>query len=128
VAVPGAEHRSGPVRAVAQPRQVLRCTADPAHAATSGATSEVGRAIRDRLTFARRLLLGPDRCGACAVILTMPLRATDRALTVLPGNGAPFTVTLELPLARCPDCATENVPSRVVAHVERAAAAAVAVD
>ena len=82
-----------------------------------------------RAAMAERLVggegrAGAGRCGACGTGLDLPMRATTRALTVVTGTGAPFTVTVELPLVRCGGCAVDNVPPELVAEVERTTLAA----
>jgi len=68
-----------------------------------------------------------DRCAACLEPLVLPLRATSRSVTVEPPLGTPFTVTLDLPLSRCPECGDDNVPSELATAVLTATLAAVGV-
>lgn len=77
------------------------------------------------LVAARRPLpWRPQRCGACREPLTMPGRRTTRSVTVAGVDGPPFTVTLDLPLLRCTECAAENLPREVWPDVEAATLAA----
>jgi hypothetical protein len=145
---PSGEHREGPVRASAEARRVLSCSRGCRGAASdssSGLVEATRRALLDGLITARprrtrrRLwraapdtvrgadpATGPgDRCGACASVLGMPLRATSRAVTVEPAGSAPFTVMLDLPLGRCPDCGGDNLPAALARALERAALSAV---
>jgi len=123
---PAVEHQEGPVRASAEPRQGQGCArgcSAGVTAATEGAEGAVDRALRDRLVIASRgrWPRAKDRCGDCGVTLDLPLRATTRALTVEPSGGAPFTITLAVPLGRCPACGCDNVPSALAGAVRRAA-------
>jgi len=45
---------------------------------------------------------------------------------VEPGTGAPFTVTLDVPVRRCPDCAVDNLTPTVARAARSAALAALA--
>lgn len=66
----------------------------------------------------------PERCGACAAPLTMPGRRTTRSVTVTSAAGAPFTVTLDVPMLRCTECVADNLPHEVWSDVEAATLAA----
>lgn len=115
---PGAEHQEGPVRAFAEPRRGSRC----ATGCGPDVLEAIGRALDDRLVIASRTRRprSDDRCGECGTVLDLPLRATTRSLTVETVGGAPFTVTLDLPLGRCPECGCDNVPSALGDVVRRA--------
>jgi hypothetical protein len=117
----GVEHRDGPVRAHADARTFTVC--DDHAAGGRAARDAVLAAVDDRLTFAqrqRRTL----HCGACSATLDLPMRATTRSLTVEPPDGAPFTLTLALPLVRCGGCGVDNVPTELAGPVRRCALAA----
>jgi hypothetical protein len=60
----------------------------------------------------------------------MPSRRTARTITVLPtvGSGAPFAISLELELTRCPECAVDNVPRRLRGSVHTAVRRAIRPD
>jgi hypothetical protein len=42
----------------------------------------------------------------------MPVRRTERSVTVEAPGLAPLTLRFDLPVTRCPDCGVEQVPSR----------------
>ena len=142
--LPGLEHRDGPVRASSEPRSLLscadRCGSDIAEATRRAIDAQLviaTRRVRGRSSGAWRRLLPSgrtpgqmadrttdrtiDRCGGCATALDLPLRATTRALTIEPADGDPFTITLGLPLGRCPSCGCDNVPSALAGAVAVAA-------
>ena len=105
-------HRAGADIALGDVRVVLPRRADD-HGGDAPARWTEARALRVallRLTRARWRPIGSERCGACAAPLVMPPRRTARAVTVEPPASAPWTLELELPLTRCPDCGLENVP------------------
>lgn len=120
---PSTEQRDGPVRAIADTRTFTVC--DEHSAARDVLRTAVLTAVDARLTFAVRQRRTP-RCAACRSLLDLPMRATTRALTIEPTDGAPFTVTLGLPMIRCGECGTDNVPERLQATVRRCALAATA--
>lgn len=115
---------SGPVRATVDGPGPTRCpvcgTAGDRHGTLPTA---VRAAIAERLVGGVGRA-GAARCGACGTGLDLPMRATSRALAVVMWAGAPFTVTVELPLVRCGGCAVDNVPPELVAEVERTTLAA----
>ncbi len=114
---PGIEHRIGPVRAFAEPRREPGCGTG----CRTDVTAAVERALRERIVIASRTRWprAIDRCGECGTTLDLPLRATTRSVTV-EAVGSPFTVTLDLPLGRCPECGCDNVPSALRDPVHRA--------
>gem|GEM_PF-1369049 len=119
--VPGALRHDGPLAATVEPRHVATCAAhgDPRPAAA--VRTQLLDAIAAQIVTASAGGRG-DRCGACDRPLDLPLRATTRSITVggaVAGTvggtvggpeGAPYTVTFTLPVARCGDCAQDNVP------------------
>lgn len=64
------------------------------------------------------------RCGHCGVELTMGGRRTVRSVTVTDAGAPATTVTVDVPLLRCPDDATESIPPEVVDDLRDAVAAA----
>lgn len=62
-----------------------------------------------------------DRCGACDTPLTMPVRRSERAVTLddLDGVGV-LTLRLDVPTTRCPACGLDQVPTRSVPDVTAA--------
>lgn len=115
----GTEEQRGPVRAVVESRRMPSCP----RACSLGLSEAIERALEARLVSATRTRWSRsgDRCGACSAGLDLPLRATTRSVTVEPPGAAPFTVTLSLPLGRCPDCGCDNVPSALIDAVRSAA-------
>lgn len=111
---------AGGIRIAVPGREVGDCRRRHPHATELAAAR---RAVAG-LARGRWRPLGPDRCGACPTRLDLPTRRTTRAVTVEPAAGAPFTLEIDLTLARCPDCAADNVPAaeriplaRVLRHV-----------
>jgi hypothetical protein len=108
---PGAEVTVGTVAAALERRPVVACP--HRHVATppecSGAAMDAAEAALPR---ARARWLRDDRCRACGATLHMPVRRTERAITVTTDGVPPVTIRLDLPLTRCPDCGLEQVPSR----------------
>jgi hypothetical protein len=117
-----ADHRSGPVTSVVDPRSVPACP-EGCRSADAGLIDAIRRAIDERLIVAsgRRT---SARCGVCASELDLPARATTRSVTVEPPTGAPFTLTFHLPVVRCGECGGENVPPELRADVAGSAFAA----
>lgn len=94
--------------------------ADAAFAATvaTAAVNALPTAVKGRLR-------GPDRCAECATALSMPARRTTRTVSPsLPGVGI-VTVTFDVPMLRCPECATEQVPFRAAKDAPEAVREAV---
>lgn len=62
---------------------------------------------------ARGRLFRADACGRCGAALTMPARRTQRAVTVEGDHAIPvLTLRFDLPAARCPQCGTDQLPTR----------------
>jgi hypothetical protein len=101
----------GTVAAALEHRPVVACPHD--HAASPpevvGAAMEAAEA---GIIRARSRLLRGDACRGCGSPLTMPVRRTERSVTVEAAGAAPFTLRFDLPVTRCPDCGLEQVPSR----------------
>lgn len=122
---PGVERAIGPVRALADTRAFTVCDE---HVSPRGALrAAVLAAVDDRLPLALHHRDGA-RCGPCGAVLDLPMRATTRAVTVEPPDGDPFTVTLALPLIRCGECGTDNVPPELRATLHECTLSAVSVD
>ena len=118
------EHREGPVTAQADARALSVC-AD--HAARDEQLRiAVLAAIDGGLTFAARQRRAAH-CGACSVVLDLPMRATVRSVTVEPPDGPPFTLTFSLPVVRCGACGVDGVPPELVETVLRCALVVVGV-
>jgi hypothetical protein len=101
----------GTVAAAVEARPVVACP--DAHGATppeaAGAAMEAAEAGIPR---ARSRLLRTDACRRCGAALSMPVRRTERAVTVEATGLRPFTLRLDVPVTRCPDCGLDQVPSR----------------
>ena len=116
---PAAQVRVGVVSATADPRTAIACERGCADAVGRlGAALE--RALASGLTFGHGRA-GAPRCAACDEALDLPMRATLRSITVEPPAGPPFTLTFTLPLVRCGECGTDNVPPGVVDAVRSSA-------
>lgn len=122
----GIEHRAGPIRAVAQSRLSRHC----ANRCGDGLADAARRAIATGLVVAipGRRSRDADRCGQCGSVLDLPLRATTRAVTIEPDAAAPFTVTLDLPVGRCPGCGCDNLPSALAVDLDVVTLSAAGVD
>lgn len=109
----------GPLIARVETYELVDC--DEGHAARA-VDAALLRTISEQLVMARRRWRGGEHCGGCAGALDLPMRATTRAITVVPdasmvANHTPFTVTFDLPVTRCGACAVDNVPSALQADV-----------
>jgi hypothetical protein len=70
-------------------------------------------AVEALVPQARSRLLRADACRDCGAPLTMPVRRTERPVTVpAEGERPVMTLMFDLPSTRCPDCGTDQVPSR----------------
>lgn len=120
---PGHEVTSGTVAAALQRRPVGHC--DQGHrrevAALAGELAE--RVARALGVAERPRMRRQDRCVDCGATLTMPVRRTQRTVTVEDLPLPLVTVILDVPSTRCPDCGREQVPSRSGPDVTAAAAA-----
>lgn len=115
---PASDVRRGPVAAAVEAHHRQHCSACGGAGDDRALTTAVLGALDERL------LVGAGRptaarCGSCDAALELPMRATTRAMTVAPSDGAPFTVTLALPLVRCGSCAVDNVPPELGDDVRR---------
>jgi hypothetical protein len=106
-----AEVTVGTVAATLERRPVVACP--HRHGATppecSGAAMD---AAEHALPRARARWMRDDRCRGCNATLTMPVRRTQRSVTVTTGDLPPVTIHLDLPMTRCPGCGLDQVPSR----------------
>lgn len=75
---------------------------------------EVADEVAARLPQARRRTLGrSDRCSSCDAALTMPVRRTERSVSVTEVAALPVTtVLLDVPSTRCLECSADQVPTR----------------
>ena len=116
---PAAQARAEVVGASVDPRTAVTCARGCADAEERlGAALE--QALASGLTFGHGRP-GAPRCAACDEALDLPMRATLRSVTVEPSVGPPFTLTFTLPLVRCGECGTDNVPPSVVDAVRSSA-------
>ena len=116
---PASQARAGVVSASVDPR-----TADGCERGCADSEARLGAALEQALASGLTFGHGrPDapRCAACDEALDLPMRATLRSVTVEPPVGAPFTLTFALPLVRCGECGTDNVPPGVVDAVRTSA-------
>lgn len=107
----GTEATVGSVAGQLERRPVVACPDghDATPAELVGATMEaVGAAI----PRARGRILRADACAGCRAPLHMPARRTTRTVTVEPAEGPVMTAHLDLPMVRCGECATDQLPSR----------------
>jgi hypothetical protein len=84
------------------------------HRCPPGLGAEVAAEAAERLPQARRRPLGrTDRCTGCGAALTMPVRRTERSVSVSEVAGLPVTtVVLDVPSTRCLECSADQVPAR----------------
>lgn len=101
----------GTIAAAVERRPVVAC--DAAHERSPGAlVGEAMDAVDAAIPRARPRLLRGDVCTNCREALTMPVRRTERAVTVESELGPVCTLRLDLPMTRCPGCGLDQVPSR----------------
>lgn len=101
----------GTVGALLERLPVVRCRAG--HGAPAPIGDVVATVCLEVLPAARRRRLRGLACGSCKAPLTMPVRRTRRPVTVADLVEVPvLTVHLDLPVTRCPACATDQVPPR----------------
>ena len=107
-----AEVSVGTVAVALEARPVVACDED--HGATPREVVGAAMAAVERLVpQARSRLLRKDACHACGAALTMPVRRTERPVTVAAEDERPvLTLLFDLPSSRCPDCGADQVPSR----------------
>jgi len=106
VARPGHELTSAGLMVAVESRRGLRC--GQGHVDRSLPRSAL-LALDRQTSTARRSLFGREDCGACRTTLDLPARDTTRHVTVEPDGGPPFTLTLSLPVSRCPGCGLDNL-------------------
>jgi hypothetical protein len=106
------EATHGTVRGLLEAGWLVECAAG--HRAPPDLAEAVADAVVAGLPQARRRALGrTDRCASCGASLTMPVRRTERSVSVADVAGLPVTtVLLDLPSTRCLECSTDQVPTR----------------
>lgn len=109
----GADHAAtvGTVAGRVERRPVVACP--DGHDHPVDLVEATRTASRDALPHARRQTLRrADRCGRCDTVLTMPVRRTERAVTVVTDHAPVTTLRFDLPTTRCPGCGAEQLPVR----------------
>lgn len=124
----GREATAGTVAALLETGWLVECPAG--HRAPPDAGTEVADEVATRLPQARRRPLARgDRCTTCDAALTMPVRRTERPVSVTEVPGLPVTtIVLDVPSTRCLTCSTDQVPSRSVDDVRAVVVALFAAD
>lgn len=108
-------------------RPVVACPDGHGHPVDLTATAQA--ACHDLLPHARRRRLRrTDDCGRCGAPLTMPVRRTERAVTVVSDDAPVTTLRFDLPTTRCTDCGADQVPARSQADLAAVVAALFAPD
>lgn len=69
-------------------------------------------AVDAAIPRAKGRLLRPDACTHCKDALTMPVRRSERVVTVDAAEGPVFTLRFDLPLVRCGSCGLDQLPTR----------------
>jgi hypothetical protein len=106
-----AEVTVGTVAAALERRPVVACP--QRHDATPPECSVAAMdAAEAALPRARARWRRDDRCRGCGASLRMPVRRTQRTITIATDDLPPATIHLDLPMTRCPDCGLDQVPSR----------------
>lgn len=102
----------GTVSVVLESRPAVACP--DGHDATPGeVVGAAMAAVESQVTQARSRLLRADACRVCDTALSMPVRRTERPVTVdADGERPVMTLVFDLPSTRCPDCGTDQLPSR----------------
>ena len=109
----GDEATHGTVAAVLESRPRWRCP----HGHDAGPVFDAA-AVRTQVEAAvpiarRRRLRGGDMCASCGASLTMPVRRTVWPVTLTDADQrVAVTLTYDVPVTRCPDCGTSQVPTR----------------
>lgn len=75
-------------------------------------------ALRARIAFARTNWRGKTRCRACKRELTMPSRWTQIPVTI--ETPTVFTVTIDVPASRCPNCGLDQLAARAMKDLDTA--------
>lgn len=124
----GREATVGTVGGILETGWLVACPSG--HRAPPAAGAEVADEVAGRLPQARRRALARgDRCTSCDASLTMPVRRTERAVSVTEVPGLPVTtIVLDVPSTRCLACSTDQVPSRSVDDVRAVVRALFAAD
>lgn len=112
---------SGSIAGVLERVPVVRC--DSGHRepglSTRATVAEVLRRCRDAIPHARSRLLRGDTCSACGARLLMPVRRTERVVTLDGIDDLPvMTLRFDVPMTRCPDCGVDQLPTRSQEHLD----------
>lgn len=117
------EAEYGSVAVLLERRPRWACPAGHAGGATARAETDgaILGGAREGLPVAQRgRLRRPDRCLACRAELTLPGRRTLRTVSVVVAGAGVVTVTFDVPMLRCRDCGTEQLPHRAAADAQAA--------
>ncbi len=120
---PGSEVAVGTVAGVLDRRPVLICPSDHVRAAP-GAPAAAATAVEAQLPQARRRWRRGDACASCNAALDLPVRRTRRSITVAETGLAVHTLHLDVPMTRCGDCGTDQLPTRSHSDLHGVVAAA----
>lgn len=101
----------GAVAAVLLQRPLSTCSEHPGTPIGLGEAAR--RASGEQLVFARRRRRGAAACRNCRATLDLPGRRTVRMVTVVSEPAPVHTLRLDLPMMRCPGCATDQLPWQV---------------
>lgn len=86
-------------------------------------------AVSAQLVTARRTRFRKAlRCGSCDAELTIPGRRTDRSVSELVPTLGVVRLVLDVPMLRCPECGTQQLPEEVRGDVDAAVAALTTAD
>jgi hypothetical protein len=107
----GAEVTVGTVAATIERRPVVTCPDDHGMSPTEVVGAAMEAAERG-LPRARSRVFRGDACRSCGAALTMPMRRTVRSVTIDAPGLPVLTMRFDLPSTRCPECGTDQVPSR----------------
>ena len=108
---PPSEVAVGTVAGVLDRRPVLVCASDHVRPAPGAAAAALG-AVDAQLPQAHRRWRRGDACASCRAALDLPVRRTRRSVTVEAAGLAVHTLHLDVPMTRCGDCGTDQVPTR----------------
>jgi len=120
---PGAEVVVGTVAGVLDRRPVLTCPQDHVRTAP-GAPAAALSAVETQLPQARGRWRRGDACATCKAALDLPVRRTRRSVTVTEAGLAVHTLHLDVPMTRCGDCGTDQLPTRSRSDLQGVVAAA----
>jgi hypothetical protein len=119
---PGTEVAVGTVAGVLERRPVLACPQGHLQAVPGGPAAALS-AVGLQLPQARGRWRRGDACATCKAALDLPVRRTRRSVTITDPGLAVHTLHLDVPMTRCGDCGTDQLPTRSWSDLQEVVAA-----